>query len=1196
MERFKLDPQELKKIESSRIAMGVYQFVAGRLVMLAASRGFSEMYGQTPAQRLKEAGTGLFRYIHPDDLAYIQNQLLAFASGKAAVFKAIYRIKTPIDEDYTVVQAQGKHRLQRGHETIVIWFAKESSQRLAQFFRDDEASEPVLKQKPMRQYYDVLTGLPSTSYFYELADAGTKRMFKEGKRPVVLAFNLIGFRQFNRQYSYSEGNQLLIAFADLLRRTFTNENCARFDEDNFYAYTSENNLDARLRKLLQQARTINHGQSLCVRIGVYDEANLTYEDIKSVCDYAMLACNRDRKQVGSHIAYFEKDSKHEIEFEDYILSNFDQALKEGWIEPYYQPIVRILNGQTGNWEALARWRDPESGTLRDEQFIPILDRANVLYRLDLYMIERVIADLQKLKQRGCDDIAISINLFSSEFEQFNMAEAISRKFKESGLSPELLVIEITNDIRALDLEKIQQQMEIFEQNGFSVWVDNFGEGYSSIGIMKQSLPITCIKFGASFMNDADQKRSKVVLKKMIEMAEELGIDTVVEGVENADQLLVLREIGCSAVQGYYFGLPKSFEEAYRDWIVGPDANVEHLEESNYYNVMGMLSLDRPRFKQEIQDPSLSFEEDDPIFEKYFKGTPIGLIEYRDGKMYYVRGNEGYTQYLISCGSVTLKEMEEDPFSTELKEIGPQYLVDVKEWIKEEYWHDHRTKWHFSVHSFPNNLYVEGYQRIISRNPNTGAFAMVDVLTSYNANQVYHQKARNDLGVLVNFNLNTDQYRDMPMPYLIVTPVYRKGKPVDMQYVYVNQAYADVIGQTRERLLSSRMSKFTTEKDFPYWMSEFAKTAKTRKLQTGIFKNHYGHWYEYVVAPASVPDAYSLVLINIDKQKQSELELEKKQQTNKEIIQLSERLNVKNSKLETAIADALGTLGRDIGADRFYLMETDQRFAKNTYEWVRHGIASAQAKQQYVNITSDGHGLKKGELAALESMVLTDPAEIKAKFPDIIASYTDYEVKNLMFAAFYESGAIKGFVVAENFDADLNIDFKNLIELTADFLGAKIISRNLELQRDTDVLTGLNDRHPYLAKVKRYRQAEASQGIGVVYCDLNGLKETNDQLGHPAGDALLIKAGNFLSENFDHRFVYRVGGDEFVILDDENTRLDFLKKCHDFARKLTKPDTPSISIGVEWCADSHKLEEAISSADRKMQEAKNEYYKKHKRYR
>lgn len=143
----------------------------------------------------------------------------------------------------------------------------------------------------------------------------------------------------------------------------------------------------------------------------------------------------------------KKDSKHEIEFEDYILSNFDQALKEGWIEPYYQPIVRILNGQTGNWEALARWRDPKNGTLRDEQFIPILDRANVLYRLDLYMIERVIADLQKLEQRGCDDIAISINLFGSEFEQFNMAEAISRKFKESGLSPELLVIEITNDIR-----------------------------------------------------------------------------------------------------------------------------------------------------------------------------------------------------------------------------------------------------------------------------------------------------------------------------------------------------------------------------------------------------------------------------------------------------------------------------------------------------------------------------------------------------------------------------------------------------------------------------------------------------------------------------------------------------------------------------------------------------------------------------
>ena len=169
----------------------------------------------------------------------------------------------------------------------------------------------MLKQKPMRQYYDVLTGLPSIPT-YELTDAGTKRMFKEGKRPVVLAFNLIGFRQFNRQYSYSEGNQLLIAFADLLRHTFTNENCARFDEDNFTLIRAKTTWAPACAKCSSRPEKSTSGQSLCVRVGVYDEANLTYEDIKSVCDYAMMACNRDRKQVGSHIAYFEKTASMKL--------------------------------------------------------------------------------------------------------------------------------------------------------------------------------------------------------------------------------------------------------------------------------------------------------------------------------------------------------------------------------------------------------------------------------------------------------------------------------------------------------------------------------------------------------------------------------------------------------------------------------------------------------------------------------------------------------------------------------------------------------------------------------------------------------------------------------------------------------------------------------------------------------------------
>ena len=113
-----------------------------------------------------------------------------------------------------------------------------------------------------------------------------------------------------------------------------------------------------------------------------------------------------------------------------------------------------MNGQSGNWEALARWRKPDNGMLLDEQLIPTLDRAGILYLLDLYMADKVIADLKKMQERGHLELAVSLNLFSSEFDQCNMAEEITRKVKESGLSPEFIVIEISNDTRNLNADKI----------------------------------------------------------------------------------------------------------------------------------------------------------------------------------------------------------------------------------------------------------------------------------------------------------------------------------------------------------------------------------------------------------------------------------------------------------------------------------------------------------------------------------------------------------------------------------------------------------------------------------------------------------------------------------------------------------------------------------------------------------------------
>ncbi|MGM9905391.1 EAL domain-containing protein [Lactobacillus sp.] len=1183
---------ELARIAESEAPIALYQLKDNHIKVVAVSKGLGELYGLPAADLKKMLGQDLFAGLHPDDLALVQADFSSFVKQETGSYEKFYRIKLPGQKEYSLLQAQGKVVELDQEPAFMVWYTEMSPSRFQQLLASDRV---ILKagRNQAKHLRDDLTGLPKAAYFYELAEQGCRELFKKGKQPVMLAFNLIGFSHFNRRYSYVEGNRLLAAFADLLRRNFGEECCGHFTEDNFYAFTEHENLEDRLAAFLKESRQINGGRSLSVRIGIYDAGSLVYEDIKKVCEYAAVACNDNRKDVNAHVAYFTSQNRKKLELENYILSNFDQALKEGWIEPFYQPIVRILNGQSGNWEALARWRKPNGGLLLNEQFIPILDKAGVLYQLDLYMADKVIADLKKMQGKGYLEVAISLNLFSSEFDQCNMAEEISRKVKASGLSPEFIVIEISNDTRNLNADKIREQIYLFKEKGFSVWVDNFGEGYSSIGLIKDNSPVSCIKFDASFIKDPDQKRSKTVLKKMVELAEELSIDTIVEGVENADQLLALREIGCAAAQGYYFGQPLPFDQAVKKWIEGPEANMERFSESDYYNSVGMMSLERPHFMQERYNSDLTFDDPDPVLDRYFKGTPLGFLEYRDGKLYYLRGNEGYTHYLISCGSVTKEEMEEHPFATELKSVGPQFFKDLKGWIDEEYWKSHKTEWHYSVHSYPNNLYVEGYQRILSYNPHTDAYALIDVLTSYNANQVYHDPARGDLGVTANFSLNADQYRDMPIPFIILSPIYREKKVVDMQYIYVNQAYAEIMDQSREKLLGNKMSNFVKLK-LDFWIKEiFASDAG--QIRKGIFHSKTGHWYEYITAKASVPGTRSLVMINIDEQKRSEREIQQKQNTTNEIVQLSEILNVENDQMETAINKGLAKLGLDLGADRVVVMEGENDLVKNTYCWNRPGLKSAQKRQQQINLPDLDSQLQ--ELVGQDSMFLADQAEISLRFPGIVATYDDdYQLKNVLLAPFYERGRIRGTVVVENLDAGLNMDFHNLIELAADFVGAKVMGLNLVQQRDTDVLTKLNDRHPYLAKLNYYKKSQASRTVGVAFMDLNGLKEANDELGHDAGDELLISAGQIISQAFGRDHVYRVGGDEFVVLDDQSSRMEFEAHCAAFEKSMTVPGTPSISIGAEWCPDSHYLQESVERADRKMQRQKNDFYKSHKRYR
>jgi len=168
----------------------------------------------------------------------------------------------------------------------------------------------------------------------------------------------------------------------------------------------------------------------------------------------------------------------------YIIENIDRALEGKWIQVYVQPIIRAVNERVCDVEALARWFDPEMGVLSPASFIPALEEAGLIYKLDLYMIDRVLELIQAQMAEGFTVVPHSVNLSRSDFDACDIVEEIRRRVDDAGICRDRITIEITESVIGSDFEFMKAQVERFQKLGFAVWMDDFGSGYSSVDVLQ----------------------------------------------------------------------------------------------------------------------------------------------------------------------------------------------------------------------------------------------------------------------------------------------------------------------------------------------------------------------------------------------------------------------------------------------------------------------------------------------------------------------------------------------------------------------------------------------------------------------------------------------------------------------------------------------------------------------------------------
>ncbi len=710
MNRYIFPENERESIESSAIPYAVFQFIDGRVLSIACSEGMCELFGYDRFDlSYHDMDNNMYKDTHSDDAARIENAAHRFAveGGK---FDVIYRTKNKHGDGYKIIHAQGVHKFTKtGERLAYVWYTDEG------LYYEESGSTKTMLDRTLKDalfessfvkatYFDHLTGLPSMTYFFELALSAKQNMENRGHFPAVMFIDLSGMKYYNQKYGFSRGDDLLRSLARLLAQQFGNENCCRLGQDHFVALTEEPPAESALDDLFAECAKLNDGNSLPIHVGVYPR----WDDelaASAACDRAKIACDTLKNEHSSCFNYYDEKMRKAEEDHQYIIANIDRAVEERWIKVYYQPIVRAVNGRVCEEEALARWIDPVKGFMSPGDFIPILEQHKLIYKLDLYIVENVLKKIKIMTKAGLHVTPQSINLSRSDFDCCDIVEEIRRRVDDEGIDHSMLTIEITESVIGRDLDFMKSQIERFKALGFAVWMDDFGSGYSSLDVL-QNIGFDLIKFDMRFLQQFHQSvRSRVILTEMLRMAASLGIETVCEGVETEEQSQFLRETGCTKLQGYLFQKPIPVEKILEKYAKGIQIGFENPDELPYYEAIGRVNL---------HDLTVIAQGDRGEFSNVFNMIPMAVLEVCGNQVRYVRSNQTYRDFMQQhFGNRITDHLE--PYRDKPDSVESQFMKTLKK--------THSSGLPIFIDdTLPNGTRIQSCVRCVANNHVTGAFA------------------------------------------------------------------------------------------------------------------------------------------------------------------------------------------------------------------------------------------------------------------------------------------------------------------------------------------------------------------------------------------------------------------------------------------------------------------------------------------
>ncbi len=495
--------------------------------------------------------------LHPEDKVKALKAINDYLNKETGSYSDVFRLKAENGE-YNWVQVRGQ----------AIWNDDGKPIRMAGSLTDITDQKKYAERILNLAYYDLITKLPNRAMFEKELDSKILWAKKNNIKLALLYFDLDDFKNVNDTLGHTYGDKLLKMIASEFLKYKKKDNVlARLGGDEFALIISDvkdideiHNIAKTIIKSLNRPWILNSQEfyiSTSIGIAFFPEHGNDYQSLLKNADTAMYCAKEKGKRTyeiykkemymkAIRLVDMEKSLRHALKNSEFILN--------------YQTMVDMKKDEIIGAEALIRWQHPERGLISPANFIPLAEKTGIIKEIGKWAIRTACMQNRIWLDKGYKAIKLSVNMSAQEFKQENLVENIKNTLKEIEIDSKYIVFEITENTALEDLNHTIEVLNQLKEMGMQIALDDFGTGYSSLNYLKK-LPIDYLKLDKSFIKDVNIKsKDQAITKSLIDLAHEIGLKVVAEGIETEEQYKYLKEINCDIGQGYYFNKPEPTKE------------------------------------------------------------------------------------------------------------------------------------------------------------------------------------------------------------------------------------------------------------------------------------------------------------------------------------------------------------------------------------------------------------------------------------------------------------------------------------------------------------------------------------------------------------------------------------------------------------------------------------------------------------